>query len=468
MASYRIGIGSFNLKDGAVGIGTESTGLGNLKVEGTIKTNDLDVGVSTFTRYSGFEAEQNNIIRDQTLSGEYSTTGDIVVDTGKTLTVGLGSTACIGAVECLSIKNHFSVPVGDTVGRNKSSGYAEGTVRYNKDLGTIEFYNGNEWRQFTYISDIKTNPQGRGRGVFGGGFDGPSPSTNTTMVHMIEISTLGNSEFFGDLSQQRRNPGGRVSDGTRGLILGGYHDPAARDNIDYCTIASGGNFIDFGNLTTAKFAIASGGVSSSTRGAVGGGATPSSTNVIEYVEIQTIGNALDFGDLTTAFHHGQAVNSSTRGLFCGGGPGLGTRIQSITISSTGNAVDIADLTVGRHFAAGVSNGVRGVIGGGIVTNPGAPGMASSIDFMTIASDGNAVFFGDLTTKRGKLASAETHTRGVFIGSDSGVPATSTYTNVMDFITIASTGNAQDFGDATNNGNHQLAGFSDSHGGLGGF
>ena len=53
MASYRIGIGSFNLKDGAVGIGTESTGLGNLKVEGTIKTTDLDVtGVSTFTRYS--------------------------------------------------------------------------------------------------------------------------------------------------------------------------------------------------------------------------------------------------------------------------------------------------------------------------------------------------------------------------------------------------------------------------------
>ena len=158
MATYRIGIGSFNLKDGAVGIGTESTGLGNLKVEGTLKTTDLDVGVSTFTRYSGFEAEQNNIIRDQTLSGEYSTTGDIVVDTGKTLTVGLGSTACIGSVECISVKHHFSVPVGDTAGRNKSSGYAEGTVRYNRDLGTMEFFNGNEWRQFRYKSDITNSP----------------------------------------------------------------------------------------------------------------------------------------------------------------------------------------------------------------------------------------------------------------------------------------------------------------------
>ena len=50
MASYRIGIGSFNLKDGNIGIGTETTGFGNLKVEGTIKTTDLDVGISTFTR----------------------------------------------------------------------------------------------------------------------------------------------------------------------------------------------------------------------------------------------------------------------------------------------------------------------------------------------------------------------------------------------------------------------------------
>ena len=150
-------------------------------------------------------------------------------------------------------------------------------------------------------------------------------------------------------------------------------------------------------------------------------------------------------------------------------PGLGTRIQSITISSTGNAVDIADLQQGRFYGAGVSNGVRGVVGGGFIVSPMASnGMGSSLEFLTIASDGNAVVFGDLTQARGKMASAETHTRGVFIGSDSGNPSTNTYTNVMDFINIASAGNAQDFGDATNDGNHQIAGFSDSHGGLGGF
>ena len=462
MASTRFGhLDDFTLKNTNVGIGT-STPQDKMEVIGGTRSTDLRVaGIATLTSAGGFIEKHIEYVEDQVKidSGDSGTlSGEIVVGSGLTMTVGTSATTSQGPVDALKVYDMFQPPSGGT---NQRPPAKPGALFYNFDFKTIEFFDGNSWRQVD-------NTTRRGRGVFGGGFDGPSPATNTTLMHMIEISTLGNSEFFGDLVQQRRNPGGRVSDGTRGLILGGYHEPAARDNIDYCTIASGGNFIDFGNLTAAKFAIASGGVSSSTRGVVGGGATPSSTNVIEYVEIQTIGNALDFGDLTTAFHHGQAVNSSTKGLFCGGGPGLGTKIQSITISSTGNAFDIADLAVGRHFAAGVSNGVRGVIGGGVITTPGANGMGSSLEFVTIASDGNAIVFGDLTSKRGKLASAETLTRGVFIGSDSGVPATSTYTNVMDFITIASTGNAQDFGDATNDSNHQLAGFSDSHGGLGGF
>ena len=462
MASTRFGhLDDFTLKNNNVGIGT-STPQDKVEIIGGTRSTDLRVaGIATLTSAGGFIEKHIEYVEDQVKidSGDSGTlSGEIVVGSGQTMTVGTSATTSQGTVDALKVYDMFQPPSGGT---NQRPPAKPGALFYNFDFKTIEFFDGNSWRQVD-------NTTRRGRGVFGGGFDGPSPFTNATLMHMIEISTLGNSEFFGDLVQQRRNPGGRVSDGTRGLILGGYHEPAARDNIDYCTIASGGNFIDFGNLTAAKFAIASGGVSSSTRGVVGGGATPSSTNVIEYVEIQTIGNALDFGDLTTAFHHGQAVNSSTKGLFCGGGPGLGTKISSITISSTGNAFDIADLAVGRHFAAGVSNGVRGVIGGGVITTPGANGMGSSLEFVTIASDGNAIVFGDLTTKRGKLASAETLTRGVFIGSDSGVPATSTYTNVMDFITIASTGNASDFGDATNDSNHQLAGFSDSHGGLGGF
>ena len=61
------------------------------------------------------------------------------------------------------------------------------------------------------------------------------------------------------------------------------------------------------------------------------------------------------------------------------------------------------------------------------------------------------------------------TRAIFGGgyrnSPTGPAGTS---DEIDFVNVDTTGNASDFGDATNDSNHQLAGFSDSHGGLGGF
>ena len=460
MASYRIGIGSFNLKDGAVGIGTESTGLGNLKVEGTIKTNDLDVGVSTFTRYSGFEAEQNNIIRDQTLSGEYSTTGDIVVDTGKTLTVGLGSTACIGSVECISVKHHFSVPVGDTVERDKSSGYAEGTVRYNRDLGTMEFFNCNEWRQFRYQSDTGN----RGRGVIGGGHN------YVSTIQAWEIATLGSAFTFGDLTNARAFIAGNVASEIRG-IFGGGRNPAVHTNrIDYITIASSGDATDFGDQDRAF--MASGGMSSSTRGIFAGGYAPSLPDLdMEYIQISTLGNALDFGDLFTGAYYSGTVSSPVRGVYAGGNNPSGSvsTIQNLTIASLGNMVKFGDLTVSRFSCAGGGNSVRGIFCGGYA--PYAPSgikHRQTMDYVTIASEGNAITFGDAqpsatTGISQRSGSGSNQTRAVWAGGQDN----STTVNVMEYVTIATTGNSQDFGDL---GEAQRAGgtLSDSHGGLGGY
>ena len=137
MATFRVGVGSFNINDGTVGIGTEGSGHGNLKVEGTTRASAVDVvgGASTFTRYSGFSANQVSLndrnftniahIFDKTnrtleLTGETQTTGDIIVDDRTTLKVGLGSTACVGSLEYVCVKNHFSVPTGGTNQRNSS------------------------------------------------------------------------------------------------------------------------------------------------------------------------------------------------------------------------------------------------------------------------------------------------------------------------------------------------------------
>ena len=86
--------------------------------------------------------------------------------------------------------------------------------------------------------------------------------------------------------------------------------------IDYVTIATLGNAIDFGDMSYARSNSGNDGASSPTRGVFSGGGSPASgndngrMNVIEKVEILTTGNAVDFGDLADhTSNHGVMSNS---------------------------------------------------------------------------------------------------------------------------------------------------------------
>ena len=459
MATFRVGIGSFNIKDSAVGIGTETTGHGNLKVEGTIKSTNLDVlGVSTFTRYSGFSADDVSVNnRNLTLSGEYSTTGDIVVEDGASLTVGLGSTACVGSVECISVKHHFSVPVGDTAQRNETSGYGEGTVRYNRDLGTMEFFNGSEWRQFTYISDIQNSSGSRGRALFFGGYTEPA-NTNSLSIDVMTISTLGNTTRFGEMAGSNDSSFG-IGNQTRGI----YSRGGSSSNIlEYVTPASEGNPIDFGDLSQARYLGARG--NSSTRGIFLGGLGPSYRDTIDYVEMGTLGNALDFGDLNTAvFLNNTSVNSTVRVYSLGGYDSSAniSKIEYVMTSTKANALEFDDLDRPNSTFPAFANNVRGVYGGGNLR----PLCSAQIYMFNTASQGKMIYFGELTQERKEFAGSCSQTRGVFAGGQLD-PGPSTV-NTMDFITISSAGSAQDFGDLSTTPRN-FTSLSDCHGGLGGY
>jgi len=467
MSSIRIGFSTdFNLKDEQVGIGTEFP-TARLEVRGNILAeNILDSGgISTITRYDGFlnpdliltERTTSLSITDKgnlnTLSGEIKIEGEVTVEEGTPLAGG--------RLDSLTVTGKFDLPQGGSEDREDTP--EKGSTRFNEDLGQLEFYTGLEWRTVGSIADTG----GRGRGVFGGGWDS---SNNTSLLHTLQVHTLGNSEFFGDLSVARRNPGGRVSSSIRGIFSGGFNSNPGTDRIDYITFSSSGTAEDFGNLlTNGTYAIANAALSSSTRGIMSGGvAAPGvNQNVIQYIEIPTTGDAIDFGDLVGGSINGQAVASPTKGLFCGGGPNLVSTIQSITISSRGDAVEVGDLTQAIFYGGCVTNGTRGIVGGGEYVPSPTFTHTSLLDYITITSAGNAQEFGDLTTKRSRIASVESITRGVFVGSvaNGGV---GTHDNTIDYITITSTGNAQDFGDLVNNNNFQVIGCSDSHGGLGGF
>ena len=91
----------------------------------------------------------------------------------------------------------------------------------------------------------------------------------------------------------------------------------------------------------------------------------------------------------------------------------------------------------------------------------APTNYNTIEFITIASEGNATDFGDLLSTGNQANATASQTRGVHIA---GNPGSSPYANnTMSFVTIASTGNASDFGDIHAARSRRSA--SDCHGGL---
>jgi hypothetical protein len=168
-----------------------------------------------------------------------------------------------------------------------------------------------------------------------------------------------------------------------------------------------------------------------------GGGT-AATTIIDYITISTPGNATDFGDLTVGRHYICALSNDTRGVW-GGGNGQRDVIDYVTIATTGNATDFGDLTVGRETVGGCSDTTRGIFVGGYKAAPGA-GATDIMDYITIASTSNATDFGDLTVAREAPTGASNATRGVFGGG--------TVANVIDYVTIQTTGDATDFGDLT--------------------
>ena len=87
-------------------------------------------------------------------------------------------------------------------------------------------------------------------------------------------------------------------------------------------------------------------------------------------------------------------SNGERGIFFGGSPSLSRDlIQYITIASTGNATDFGDLDENIDIAAGISNKIRGVF----VGRGDWPAVDNAMSYITIATTGNASDFGDVRT-----------------------------------------------------------------------
>ena len=319
--------------------------------------------------------------------------------------------------------------------------------------GDIEFTSQN----FLTLPKGDTTQRGRGRGLIVANYIQPA---NYNTSEFITIQSMGNSIDFGDTSAAVRGQATFASS-TRAVSGSGYVAPSNVNTIEFFTIATQSNSTDFGDLLGGSGNYTP--ISNETRGIFAGGyAYPSTFNNIDFITIATTGNSQDFGGLTTlrADSNRTAVNSPTRGLIGGGyiSPTGTNNIEFITIATTGNSQDFGDLTQGRGNLSGFSSNTRGVFAGG--SNP----TNNIMDFVTIASAGNASDFGDLICNTTLQASSATsnNIRGLVAAGDN-QPA-NTITNTIQHVTIATTGNAQDFGDCLTTGAYRGM-TSDSHGGL---
>jgi hypothetical protein len=335
-----------------------------------------------------------------------------------------------------------------------------GAMRFNSDSQKLEYWDGSQWVQ---VHTFSPNLNGGARGLFGGG---TTPARVNT-IEYITISSTGDVQDFGDLSVGK-NSLSACSSSTRGVFGGGVTPTPATtyfNTIEYITISSTGDVQDFGDLSVGKNSLSA--CSSSTRGVFAGGYTdtPAATifNTIEYITISSTGDAVDFGDLSDVNIALSACSSSTRGVFGGGSvPAAVNTIEYITISSTGDVQDFGDLSVDKTGLSACSSPTRGVFAGGVTPTP-ATTYVNTIEYITISSTGNAQNFGDLSVGKNSLSACSSPTRGVFAGGFTPTPATIRF-NTIEYITISSTGNAVDFGDLSV-GKNSLSACSNAHGGL---
>ena len=121
-----------------------------------------------------------------------------------------------------------------------------GAMRFNSDSQKLEYWMGSAWMQ---IQTFSPNLDGGVRGIISGGASpGASPYAKTDTIQYITISTAGNAIDFGNLLAAKGTTASCASN-TRGINSGGT--PSAVDTIQFVTISSTGNAQDFGDLTTA-------------------------------------------------------------------------------------------------------------------------------------------------------------------------------------------------------------------------
>ena len=157
--------------------------------------------------------------------------------------------------------------------------------------------------------------------------------------------------------------------------MGWRGNPGVNDQIDFVTISSTGNAVDWGvNLDTSRRYLM--GCGNQTRGIFGGGGITGTTNVIQYITIAQTGTRNDFGDLTVDnMVNAGACSNSIKGVFIDGNSiTAGRQIQAVNIASLETLKILEMLLILEMTSRSCANTVRGLVAGA--------GRSNTIEYVT--------------------------------------------------------------------------------------
>ena len=359
-------------------------------------TAPTDTGTSAIT---GFVAQVSTDGTNYSAGSNTGSSSPIVVSS---LTNGTAATAKVWAINAYGT----SAPSDASASFTPASvlGLVAGGDNLYSGSDTIEYFsipstgNATDWGNLIAAGEAFTGGGNSIRGLFTG--------NSSNVVQFIVYATEGNATDFGDATGTNGYAGGTssASNTTRAVFARG-----SADVLEYYTIGTEGNGTDFGNLSQSNIQFC-GMSSSSGRGVFAGGRSGNTSfNTIEYITIANTGNVTDFGDMNQRLVRLAGCSSATRGVMGGGHIDSAsnvpqTTIDYITMASTGDATDFGDLTQARNNHGAFSSSVRGVFAGGGDVSGVSGGKVNTVDYITIASTGNATDFGDLSTVRQQMGS----------------------------------------------------------------
>jgi len=382
-----------------------------------------------------------------------------------------------------SSSNNFNFFIAGDDGDLK---FYDGSSTFDFDASNIE---ANEW---THVALVRTGTGSNETKVYVNGVNTDNVTLNTSFSFdrfLTGINYLGGSVGYGDgyTSNLRftldtvytsaftpsnneltvldntivlccQSPGNILQEATGKTIVPFKHGVTQSDAVASRFVPDKGEdhgttFADNTKFDTLSYMVPPGGTTAQSnrgRAVMMGGVDGSSDYMtrIDFLSIPTMGNSIKFGDLSYAARAAAgAVSSSIRAIYAGGmGPASEVATNSmsyVTIATTGNGTDYGDLTAIKRQGEGCSNGVRGLFMGGENDTPASNTYNNVIDYATIATTGNAADFGDLTAARDSGGVCSSPIRGVCGGG-----YTTGNVDTIDYVTIATTGNATDFGNLT--------------------